>query len=186
MEITGRYFPKNCIIKEYPNFNNAIIGIQNFNNKIFIIAYQGKKRQHDFYYEIKENEIELCIQKFINNIKAWQDVKKERKVKYKSEAINFKNSLKIGTILYSSWGYDQTNIDFYQVITINGFKVTIKEIHKSKEYDNYGMSGKCKPLPNNFINDKIITCIIRNDYLRIGHQSASLWEGRELYFSEYA
>ena len=26
------------------------------------------------------------------------------------------HNLEVGTILYSSWGYDQTNVDFYKVI----------------------------------------------------------------------
>ena len=29
--------------------------------------------------------------------------------------INIKNEFKVGDILYSSWGYDQTNIDFFKV-----------------------------------------------------------------------
>ena len=28
----------------------------------------------------------------------------------------FRRSLRVGDILYSSWGWEQTNIDFYQVI----------------------------------------------------------------------
>ena len=30
------------------------------------------------------------------------------------------NSLQIGSILYASWGYDQTNIDFYEVTKLIG------------------------------------------------------------------
>ncbi|STO91553.1 hypothetical protein [Fluoribacter dumoffii] len=31
-----------------------------------------------------------------------------------------KHPLQINSILYSSWGYDQTNINFYQVIELVG------------------------------------------------------------------
>lgn len=37
---------------------------------------------------------------------------------------------KIGDILYSSWGYDQTNIDFYKVVKVSDFSVWIQEIGK--------------------------------------------------------
>lgn len=37
---------------------------------------------------------------------------------------------KVGDILYSSWGYDQTNIDFYKVVKVSGFSVWIQELGK--------------------------------------------------------
>lgn len=38
---------------------------------------------------------------------------------------------KVGDILYSSWGYDQTNIDFYQVTAVSGSSATVREIAKN-------------------------------------------------------
>ena len=41
-----------------------------------------------------------------------------------------KHSFKVGDILYSSWGYEQTNIDFYQVAELNGSSmVTLKPVY---------------------------------------------------------
>ena len=37
---------------------------------------------------------------------------------------------KVGDILYSSWGYDQTNIDFYKVVKVSEFSVWIQELSK--------------------------------------------------------
>ena len=37
---------------------------------------------------------------------------------------------KIGDILYSSWGYDQTNIEFFKVVKVSKFSVWIQEIGK--------------------------------------------------------
>ena len=40
------------------------------------------------------------------------------------------HSFKVGDILYSSWGYEQTNISLYQVVALNGASmVTVKEVH---------------------------------------------------------
>ena len=36
----------------------------------------------------------------------------------------------VGDILYSSWGYDQTNIEFFKVIKVSEFSVWIQEIGK--------------------------------------------------------
>ena len=37
---------------------------------------------------------------------------------------------KVGDILYSSWGYDQTNIEFFKVVKVSEFSVWIQEIGK--------------------------------------------------------
>ena len=38
---------------------------------------------------------------------------------------------KIGYILYSSWGYDQTNIDFYKVVKVSEFSVWIQKLNSA-------------------------------------------------------
>ena len=40
----------------------------------------------------------------------------------------FRRSLRVGDILYSSWGWEQTNIDFYQVIAIRGCTVRLRQL----------------------------------------------------------
>ena len=40
----------------------------------------------------------------------------------------FRRSLRVGDILYSSWGWEQTNIDFYQVIAIRGSAVDLRQL----------------------------------------------------------
>lgn len=34
----------------------------------------------------------------------------------------------VGDILYSSWGYEQSNVDFYQVVAVKGSMITVREI----------------------------------------------------------
>jgi hypothetical protein len=35
---------------------------------------------------------------------------------------------KVGDILYSSWGYDQTNIEFFKVVKVSDFSVWIQQL----------------------------------------------------------
>jgi hypothetical protein len=35
---------------------------------------------------------------------------------------------KVGDILYSSWGYDQTNIEFFKVVKVSEFSVWIQQV----------------------------------------------------------
>ena len=38
---------------------------------------------------------------------------------------------KVGDILYSSWGYYQTNIDFYKVVKVSEFSVLIQKLNSA-------------------------------------------------------
>lgn len=53
--------------------------------------------------------------------------------------------MKQGDILYSSWGYDQTNIDFYEVKQATGAMVTLQKLAAETETTGF-MSGKTKPV----------------------------------------
>jgi len=40
----------------------------------------------------------------------------------------FQNPYKVGDILHHSWGYDQTNCDFYQVVEVSKASVALRKI----------------------------------------------------------
>lgn len=60
---------------------------------------------------------------------------------------------KVGDLFYSSWGYDQTNIDFYQVTNVLGKKmVEVTRIAGNRKYDLH-MAGVTFPQPNHFLGN---------------------------------
>ena len=99
-----------------------------------------------------------------------------------------KHSLQIGSILYSSWGYEQTNIDFYEVTKLIGkCTIEIREIAQTRETHNYNcLSGKTRPIASKYVDQPMKKRV--NEYNRIkisSFQSASIWGGEELYYSSY-
>jgi hypothetical protein len=46
------------------------------------------------------------------------------------EAADVPVTPKVGDILYSSWGYNQTNIDFYEVSKVTGSMVVVRRLEK--------------------------------------------------------
>ena len=60
-------------------------------------------------------------------------------------------SLKVGSIFKSSWGYDQTNVDYYQVTKVNpsGKSITVQEISNSIKSTGM-MCGESLPIKNSF------------------------------------
>ena len=57
--------------------------------------------------------------------------------------------IKKGDIFVSSWGYDQTNVDFYEIVDVKGKIVVIREIHKRVTPGSHG-SDKVMPIPGNY------------------------------------
>ncbi|AUP42648.1 hypothetical protein [Escherichia coli] len=51
----------------------------------------------------------------------------------KVETLTFNNgTVSVGDVFVSSWGYEQTNVNFYQVISVHGKKtVTVQEVRAS-------------------------------------------------------
>ncbi|MCR4654739.1 MAG: hypothetical protein K5770_00690 [Lachnospiraceae bacterium] len=63
-----------------------------------------------------------------------------------------KYGVKIGDVFCDSWGYDQTNIDFYQVVDLRGAtQVVLKPIKKTSRSVGW-CSDMVKPEKNSFFN----------------------------------
>ena len=77
-----------------------------------------------------------------------------------------KERLAVGEILSSSWGYEQTNWDFYQIVKVSDKSIWLREIESESKPCSY-MSYEVKPIKNNFKEDsKVIRKTIK-DYIKL-------------------
>jgi len=96
------------------------------------------------------------------------------------------HTLQVGNVLNSCWGYDQTNVDFYEVIAVSGSMVTLRQI-AAKVAETGFMCGETVPEPGQFIDEPIRRRASATNHVRINvSASASPWNGRPLYVSWYA
>lgn len=94
-----------------------------------------------------------------------------------------------GDIFVSSWGYDQTNIDFYKVLTVKNKVAILTEIGQTRNYTG-PMQGQCMPNPE-VIGTKLYTKRIQNyndkPYFKLtNYSSAYPWDGKSEMFTEWA
>ena len=109
------------LIKSSDSHNVSI----KYNGKVF--AKYEKKGKKLYYtsvnthqtYEIdsKGNRVGEKTAKAVKTAKTVKTVKTAKTVKAKPEVKN-KAGVKVGDIFYTSWGYDQTNVDWYQVVDV--------------------------------------------------------------------
>ena len=98
-------------------------------------------------------------------------------------------TVKVGDIFVSSWGYDQTNIDYYKVLNVKNKTVILAEIGQTREYTGH-MSGRCFPNPD-VVGKKTLTKRILSmngsPYFKMAsYASAYPWKGEVERFSEWA
>lgn len=69
----------------------------------------------------------------------------------RATAKNAPNPFKVGDVLYRSWGYDQTNVDFVEVVEVLARSVRVRTIG-SEMIDGGGaaMAGRCRPVRGSF------------------------------------
>ena len=128
-----------------------------------------------------------------------ENERKKEKEEKRQANLNVKASYfyKIGDILVNSWGYEQTNIEFYQVTEIKEKTIVVRQISQSVEagsYYSHGMACNVLPEPNSFIIDgrmDKLTYQLRvkaNGYLSQPkpYYYIHKWDGRPMYCSWYA
>jgi len=100
-----------------------------------------------------------------------------------------KADAKVGDIYVCSWGYEQTNIDYYQVVRVLPKSVVVQAIDSTRSYDG-PMHGQSFPIANRFCGEER-TVRLRVDgtggtSFRVNSFSwAYPWNGKPSFFSEW-
>jgi hypothetical protein len=141
-----KYIPKNST--EIKGKHGATVYTYEDGAKPCAIGYRrtGNKSAFHFAYRTPEDrtaKVTEWLKEQDNNYQAHQDFKAERADNKK----NFRHSYQPGDILYSSWGYDQTNVEFYQVISTTEKQITFREITQHSVPGTAGYDC-CSVLPN--------------------------------------
>ena len=83
------------------------------------------------------------------------------KVKAKKQPVN-KYGVKVGDMFCDTWGYGQTNVDFYQVVDLKGSTtVVLKPVNKNARMIG-DMSYMVSPIKDDFLEGKYKTRLMTN------------------------
>lgn len=145
-------------------------------------------------------DYEAAIKKaneYIGNIKRNIEANEQRKkdTARKNKELDANEYYNIGDIIVNSWGYEQTNIEFYKVTRITKRTIYVREIPK-KEAENEWRGAMCShviPEPEFFLKDSQefplrVNAMGDNTSLSNGksYMYFHKWDGRPKYCSWYA
>ena len=141
----------------------------------FLVIYQGKQSKPfvNYYYR-SEGERARTLEGYVKGSRE----RLERKQKSRDDAKQFKTSLFYGDILYTSWGYDQTNVDFYEVIEVLGDKmIKVREV-ASDVVDGDGMYQNVVAVPGKYVGPEMKVKVTQGDNAKIDGHYAHKWDGK--------
>lgn len=179
------YIPKGAIKHEGKGYEiyYYTVGTE---EKLCAMGFKGRSQKPTFTYSFQTLGLrEKYCKEWIEKIQGWQKVKEERR-KEKTKP----TTLEVGSILSSSWGYDQTNVEFYEVTKVIGKrKIEIREIAQSTvdgSEVSHGMACEVVPSKGQFIGKPMERIATMNRVRICEVVSASEWSGRPKYKSWYA
>lgn len=113
------------------------------------LCFVGKAVKPTWFYRFKTAEQRTKqVEQTFANVQARADYKAQKKAQ-KAEAM--KNpGVQVGDVFRCSWGYDQTNIDYYQVLSVSGKSAMVCRIG-SQSQDTAWLQGESVPNLGAFI-----------------------------------
>lgn len=133
----------------------------------------------------------LALQYCIRNIEAMKDCASGRET-YRLERLRankankeaFRSKILPGVILSDSWGYEQTQVEFYRVLEVNGCSVVIQQL---SEITVKGSEGRdcCRVMPGDLVGSPEKRTIGSRSIKICDSIKLTVWDGSSLYKSWY-
>lgn len=176
MNEKSRYIPQGAV-KVSDKSSDAVAYLwTNSKGKPCAQVFYGKQSKPiwQFYFQSEENRQRRIREAFEGRRESLAI-----KAKRAEDRKNLVNDYKVGDILNTCWGYDQTNREFFEVAAVSGKTLTLRELRQTTIHDGgLAFSGKCAPLPGDYIGEPIKRRIgqfgVKIDYCRIASRSTMI------------
>jgi len=151
--IASRWIPNGSTELQAPEINAVIYLYDMPDGRACAVAYSGTKGKPNFHKDYQTKESRL------RHLNEWRASMAKHLI-WKAEAKANRNKphgLPNGTIFLFTWGYEQTNLIFYQVVSSTAHTVNVREVaQKSIPDGGYGsMSDHRIAVKDEFIGDEI-------------------------------
>jgi hypothetical protein len=185
--IAARQRPEGSVERCYDAADAVVYLYAGSHGEVYAIGYAGTAYRPAFHFRFKdEARRSRHVDAWVAGLLAAIERRQARKAEKKAST----HSLQLGDIVYASWGYEQTNIDFYQVVrVVSGKSVQVRHLRQTTDETGF-MCGKTTTEKDCFTEAApMLLCRAESErVLNIGSSrgSASKWDGRPLSCSWYA
>ena len=146
------------------------------NGRFIIAAFTARSKKPVFHYAFLD---ETGRTERMQDFFSAQIRSEKRKIEARAERLNYEVKLKEGDILYTSWGWEQTNVGFYQVIRVINKKIVVRKIAKDYEETQY-MAGFSTPIPGFFVSGEFVVSTTGETTAKIEREYANVLTFQEI------
>lgn len=145
---------------------------------LYAIAFAGKAIKPLWHHRFRN---EQARQEYIDTTAEQRHAKQERRGVEKASRTAYRHNLKVGDVLVSTWGYDQTNVDFYEVVAAREKSVKIRPIGSRSAGGATGVDY-VMPAPGSYTGEASGWKPVREGgYVHLtSYSSASRWSGQKM------
>lgn len=181
------FIPKNST-KVQDKASSAVVYIKTDNaGRPCAVGFAGKavKPAFNCWYRSDASR-ERHVREFFEKTQRAENYRATRKAE-RAAKLAKPHKLQIGHILVSSWGYEQTNVDFYQVTALRGARtVELRKISSVRDEDLH-MQGTCTPRLDSFTGEAFTRRVDEDNAVKLtGYSYARLWNGKPMRWTAYA
>ena len=162
-------------MRQYDDLPAVIAMYDGNHGKPVAIGWKGKANKPAFHFRFRDEERR---EQYVAEWLEGQRQSAASRAQYRAEQ-NKPHSLKVGQILYTCWGYDQTNIDYYEVTKVIGkHMVEIREVGLVAQGSRGGPSEWVKPAVGSYIGEPMRKRASGDNSVRIAsYARATPWNG---------
>ena len=177
----SRFIPENAHQVEH---SGGVVYTYSTNGKLCAVAYRGKRSKADWHYSFRSEERRAeAVRSFFQSLDASAAFQAKRKAERSQP-----HTLQAGTIVYNSWGYDQTNVDFYEVVKATARFVWLQPLAAETTETGFMQGRKSAIAGRRFgeIEKHQVSVFAGGQSIHFKHGSGSVWDGQPKFCSWYA
>lgn len=185
--LAARYIPKDATEERHDDAQAVVYHFTNAQGAPAALGYAGTAYKPAFHFRFPtEDRRARFVSEWVSTQRAALARRAERRAARKAAT----HELEVGDIVYTSWGYEQTNVDFYQVVRVVSAKtVEVRQVAQQTTETGF-MSGDTVPLKDQFCKDAPVLSRRADgcSVLSVGRSegAARKWDGRPVSCSWYA
>jgi len=177
---------------ERAEFYKYQVAVMRGERAFYLSTRSPQQQQHSYshttYARGDKESITEGMERFIKEMERKVDRRNEQKEAKRQARAAFVNPYKVGDFLYSSWGYEQTNREFYQILEVRDLALRVREVAQNRERTGYD-TGTCSPIRDHFTgSERWITIQVNaRGYHSVPspiHGNLYAYEGKPVYFSD--
>lgn len=147
------YIPKGAEKIESPKAPAVVYKTTNTAGKPAARGFYGKAAKPVFnFYFGDEARRDTFVNAWLAKMEARSANMAARAAERAAKLAKPQEFLKVGDVLRNSWGYDQTNVDYFEVTELIGKRTVVIKPLAQEVTETGFMCGNCRPVPGKYLD----------------------------------